>query len=89
VVPPEPDTAKSGRAYRVQVGRFADEAAAQRLRDELAKSGLSPRVVKSERGGATVYRVQVGTFRQKENADRAMEQLKGQSYAPYLADDKP
>jgi cell division septation protein DedD len=89
VVPPEPDPAKNGRSYRVQVGHFDDEAAAQRLRDELARTGLSPQVVKTERGGATVYRVQVGTFKQKENADHAMEKLKSQSYDPYLAEDKP
>ena len=60
---------------------------AEKLRDELAQSGLSPRVVKTQKGGATVYRVQVGTYHQKENADRQIETLKSRSYEPYLADE--
>jgi cell division protein FtsN len=72
----------------VQVGRFAEESAAQRVRDELAGSGFSAQVVRSERSGTVQYRVQVGTFRQKENADRTVEKLKAQSYEPYIADDE-
>ena len=89
VVPPAPVTLKSGRSYRVQVGRFDNQRAAERLRDELAKTGFSPRVVKTERGGTVQYRVQIGTFRQKENAVRQIEKLKGQSYQPYLAEEEP
>jgi cell division protein FtsN len=85
----ERDGRRSGRSYRVQVGRFADENDARRLRDELAGSGLSPRVVRSEREGVVLYRVQVGTFKMKENADRQVEQLKEKQYEPYIADDDP
>ena len=74
---------------RVQVGRFSEQQEAERLREELASTGLSPRVVRTQKGGTTVYRVQVGTFRQKENADRQMEVLKSRSYEPYLADEAP
>jgi cell division protein FtsN len=81
--------AKGGKSYRVQVGRFSDERSAERLREELASTGLSPRVVRTQKGRTTVYRVQVGTYRQKENADRQMEALKSRSYEPYLADEEP
>jgi cell division septation protein DedD len=77
------------RSYRVQVGRFVNETDARRLRDELTGSGLSPRVVRTEKDGTVLYRVQVGTFRQKENAERQIEKLKSQSYEPYLAEDEP
>jgi cell division protein FtsN len=80
---------KPGPSYRVQVGRFDSQVDAQRLRDELAKTGLSPQVVTTKRGGAVVYRVQVGTFRQKENAERQIETLKAQSYQPYIAEEEP
>lgn len=87
VIPPPPDASHSGHSYRVQVGRFDRPADAQRLRDELAKTGLVPQVVTTRREGVVVYRVQVGTFRQKENAQRQMDALKAQSYEPYLADE--
>ena len=61
----------------------------KRLREELASTGMSPRVVRTQKGRTTVYRVQVGTYRQKENADRQMEVLKSRSYEPYLADEEP
>ena len=77
----------NGRVYRVQVGRFTDEADAKRLRDELAAPGSEPQVVKSERDGVVVYRVQVGTYRQEENAKRQLESLRAKSYEPYLAED--
>jgi cell division protein FtsN len=83
----EKEGRRTGRSYRVQVGRFADENDARRLKDELAGSGLTPQVVKTEREGVTLYRVQVGTFRLKENADRQVEQLKEQKFEPYIADD--
>jgi cell division septation protein DedD len=86
---PSSDVHPTGKSYRVQVGRFTDSQDADRLRDELSQSGLNPRVVKTQKGGATVYRVQVGTYRQKENADRQIEMLKGRSYDPYLAEDEP
>jgi septal ring-binding cell division protein DamX len=79
----------SHRTYRVQVGRFADESAAQRLRDELVGAGYSPRVVRTERSGVVLYRVQVGTFGRKENAEKTVSKLKSQSYEPYVADDEP
>jgi cell division protein FtsN len=85
----EKDGRRTGRSYRVQVGRFADETDARRLRDELAGSGLSPRVVRTERDGVVLYRVQVGTFKMKENADRQVGQLKEQRYEPYIADEEP
>jgi cell division protein FtsN len=81
--------ALSHRTYRVQVGRFADESAAQRLHDELVGAGYTPRVVRTERNGVVLYRVQVGTFRQKENAEKTVSKLKSQSYEPYVADDEP
>src|SRR5262249_35914937 len=76
-------------SYRVQVGRFTDERDADNLRDELTQAGLSPRVVKTQKGGVTTYRVQVGTYRQKENADRQIEMLKSRAYDPYLAEEEP
>jgi cell division protein FtsN len=86
---PDPDVRTAGKNYRVQVGRFSDQQQAEKLRDELSQSGLSPRIVKSQKGGTTVYRVQIGTYKQKENADRQIEMLKSRSYEPYLADDEP
>jgi cell division protein FtsN len=81
------DIHRGSRVFKVQVGRFAEETDAQRLRDELSSSGFSAQVVRSGREGTVLYRVQVGTFRQKENADRTVEKLKAQSYEPYIADD--
>jgi cell division protein FtsN len=86
VIPPDPGSATNGRTFRVQVGRFDNQAAAERLKDVLTRAGYSPRVVTNRRSGAVQYRVQVGTFRQKENADRQMETLRSQSYDPYLSD---
>jgi cell division septation protein DedD len=86
---PSSDVHPTGKSYRVQVGRFNDSQDAARLRDELSQSGLNPRVVKTQKGGATVYRVQIGTYQHKENAIRQMETLKGRSYDPYLAEDEP
>jgi cell division protein FtsN len=83
------EAGRTGQSYRVQVGRFAEEGDARRLRDELEGAGLSPRVVKTERDGVVLYRVQVGTFKMKENADRQVDQLKQQHYEPYIADDEP
>lgn len=80
---------RNGRSYRVQVGRFTDESDARRLRDELEGSGLSPRIVKTERDGVVLFRVQVGTFKMEENAKRQVEQLKEKQYEPYIADDDP
>jgi len=83
------DRTRSGHSFRVQVGRFVNESDALRLKDELAGSGLSPRVVRTERDGTVVYRVQVGTYRRRENAERQIEQLKAQSYEPDIVDEAP
>ena len=83
------DRSRGGHSFRVQVGRFVNESDAQRLKEELAGSGLSPRVVRTERDGTVVFRVQVGTYRRRENAERQIEQLKAQSYEPDLVDEAP
>lgn len=86
---PTPPRARGSRSYHVQVGRFDDSDAAQRVRDELTSAGFSPRIVRTQRDGAVVYRVQVGTFTHRENAERQMDTLRSQSYESYIAEDEP
>lgn len=76
--------AAAKKAFRVQLGSFAKEAQAARLKTSLG-TGLGPlEVVRAETAGKTVYRVVLGPFDGKPAAKAAMEKAAAQGHAGLL-----
>lgn len=75
----------STQGYYIQVGTFAVEENAYRLRDRLVGSGFSgTRVRTIMRGGREVYLVQAGAFRDMEQARVALIQLRSEFPGSYI-----
>ena len=75
--PPSAASAAGAARYVVQVGAFADPAAAQDTRQKMEKLGLKTytQVASTAAGGRT--RVRVGPFPTREEADRALARARG------------
>jgi DedD protein len=71
-----PTLAESGPRFVVQVGAFADRAAAQRTRERVEKLGLKTYTQVVETGEGARTRVRVGPFASRDEADRAAARLK-------------
>ncbi|MES9995864.1 septal ring lytic transglycosylase RlpA family protein [Desulfovibrio aminophilus] len=78
-------SAESAQGYYIQVGTFAVEENAYRLRERLVGSGFSgTRVRTIMRGGREVYLVQAGAFRDMEQARVALNQLRSEFPGSYI-----
>lgn len=71
------ETKSSDQLYRVQVGVFTDEQAANQAAGLLRSKGEQVHITRSEVDGKEVFKVQAGLYTQKENADRHARQLEG------------
>jgi DedD protein len=68
--------------FAVQVGAFADGAAAERLADSLRAKGYAVHVVVGTGAGASRWRVRVGPLGSREEADAAAARLKREETLP-------
>ena len=68
--------------YAVQVGAFAEGAAAESLAESLSGKGYSAFVTPSAGDAAQRWRVRVGPFSTRENADTIARQLKTREQLP-------
>jgi len=68
--------------FAVQVGAFADGAAAERLADSLRAKGYAVHVVVGTGAGASRWRVRVGPLASREEADAAAARLKREETLP-------
>ena len=68
--------------FAVQVGAFADSAAAERLAESLRGNGFAVYVAPSAGSGASRWRVRVGPLASREEAERAAERLKREETLP-------
>jgi len=66
------------RGWVVQVGTFAEEPNALRLRDELRASGYATYVEEVQGRGRTLYRVRVGPELEKSRAESALARIRDQ-----------
>jgi rare lipoprotein A len=66
--------------FTVQVGAFASQAAAEGLRDTIARSGEAATVSEGDGGGRRFYRVRVGSYADRPSALAAAEQLAARGY---------
>jgi cell division septation protein DedD len=64
----EPAPAATGKGYTLQLGAFSQAANAQAMMANLAKAGLTPELVESNRGGKKIYQVRIGRFATSEAA---------------------
>ena len=73
----DPDPAKKeGGRFVVQVGAFADTAAARETRQKVEKLGLKTYTQVAETSQGSRIRVRVGPFASREEADRAQAKIK-------------
>jgi hypothetical protein len=72
--------------FRVRVGRYESQEAAQRLLDEMSAAvGLGGSVVRI----GSHYRVQVGAYASRANADKIADTLRSRSYTPDVSASSP
>ena len=71
------DSKPPDQLFRVQVGVFSDEQAANQATSQLRAKGEQVHVTRSQVDGKEVFNVQAGLYTQKENADRHAKQLQG------------
>jgi len=74
----EAKAALSRSSFSVQVGCFAKEANARRLRDELINLGFGAYILKLK--GESLYRVRVGKFAGRQDAQSLEQRLKTRGY---------
>jgi len=67
---------KPVRSFALQVGTFASEENAKKMRDELRKAGYTTYVKKVTASGKTSYRVRIGPELEREKLDRLKARLK-------------
>ncbi len=67
--------------YIVQVGAFAESAAAQDTRSKLERAGLKTYTQVASTPGGSRIRVRLGPFGTREEADRAVAKAKGAGFA--------
>ncbi|HJW12940.1 MAG TPA: SPOR domain-containing protein [Albitalea sp.] len=80
--PPEPKpAAKDSARYVVQVGAFADTAAARETRSKVEKLGLKTYTQSVETAAGNRIRVRVGPFASRDEAERAMAKAKAAGVA--------
>lgn len=72
---PDKDTAKDGR-FVVQVGAFADAAAARDTRQKVEKLGLKTYTQVAETASGSRIRVRVGPFASRDEAERAQAKIR-------------
>ncbi len=89
--PPPPEAGRSlaeaappasGSRFAVQVGAFADSAAAERLAESLRGKGFRVTVSGSGEDGGTRWRVRVGPMETREAAERSAARLKTEETLP-------
>jgi DedD protein len=73
---PKDPTPKEGGRFVVQVGAFADSAAARETRQKVEKLGLKTYTQVAETSQGSRIRVRVGPFASREEADRVQAKLK-------------
>lgn len=64
--------------WAVQVGSFASQATADRLKNDLAGRGYQSYVVPFKTSSQTLYRVRIGPMQERSAADAAVQKLKAQ-----------
>jgi DedD protein len=74
--PAESDAAKKDGRFVVQVGAFADAAAARETRQKVEKLGLKTYTQVAETSAGSRIRVRVGPFGSRDEADRAQARIK-------------
>lgn len=91
---PAPKAAKAApaklaakRAYRVQLGSFPDEKAAQKLQGEFEHLLDPLEVLKADVGGKTVYRVAMGPFPDRAAAKAALDKAAAQGQSGIITKD--
>lgn len=88
--PPKPAKAAKAaakRSYRVQLGSFPEEKAAQKLKSEFEHLLDPLEVLKADVGGKTVYRVAMGPFPDRAAAAAALEKAAAQGQKGILTRD--
>jgi DedD protein len=78
--PPAKDS-KEGARYIVQVGAFADAAAARETRSKVEKLGLKTYTQVADTAAGQRIRVRVGPFSSRDEADRAMAKARAAGVA--------
>jgi len=73
--------AKDGARYVVQVGAFADSAAARETRAKVEKLGLKTYTQVADTAAGSRIRVRIGPFASRDEADRAMAKAKAAGVA--------
>lgn len=84
-IAPEPAKPQGTERLYWQVGAFATEKEASRVRAELALAGITSAVEPAKMpDGRTLYRVRAGPYRSQDEAQAARARLLAAGYAPTL-----
>jgi DedD protein len=75
---PSPTQVPRNLPWAVQVGSFASQATADRVKNELAGRGYQSYVVPFKTATQTLYRVRIGPMQERSAADAAVQKLKAQ-----------
>lgn len=78
----QPKVEVAGQGF-VQVGKFADAAAAQRMAKKVQRMGMPVRVGRYTRGGQTMRLVIAGPFGAERDVKRAVSRLRGAGYSAF------
>lgn len=70
------ETSPASEGWVIQVGTFANDDNARRLRDKLKKHGFLVKLVNVKLKGEKAVRVRVGPYRQKRVAEKAQTQIR-------------
>lgn len=76
--PSAPSPVPRNLPWAVQVGSFASQATADRLKNELSGRGYQSYVVPFKTAKQTLYRVRIGPMQERSAADAAVQKLKSQ-----------
>ncbi|MDK2797991.1 MAG: hypothetical protein PWQ19_1541 [Tepidiphilus sp.] len=84
-IAPEPPKPQGTERLYWQIGAFATEKEASRVRAELAMAGITSTVEPARMpDGRTLYRVRAGPYRSQDEAQAARARLLAAGYAPTL-----
>ncbi|MEH6519827.1 SPOR domain-containing protein [Sulfitobacter sp.] len=78
----QPKAEVAGRGF-VQVGKFVDAAAAQRMAKKVQRMGMPVRVGRYTRDGQTIRLVIAGPFGAERDVKRAVSRLRGAGYSAF------
>lgn len=78
LTPPTPASSEEGKVFRVQVGSYDTQTAAQSMVDELSAAGINAAVVQDAAGQ---YHAQIGAYSKRDRALSVADEVNAKGYS--------